>query len=69
MDPCLSICNDMHDCRFQTIAAAFTETPDECAATFEQLQTTAIEFCEKYPEECQQAFDTWLEASDTEAEE
>jgi hypothetical protein len=45
------------------------EDPDECASSFEQLQTTAIEFCEEYPEECQQYMDAWLEASDTEAEE
>jgi len=42
--------------------------PDECAATFEQQQTAVIQFCEEYPEKCQQAFDAWVESLDTEAE-
>ena len=45
---------------------ACTEDPDECAATWEQMQTTVIQFCEDYPEECQQAFDTWVESLDEE---
>jgi hypothetical protein len=44
-------------------------SPDECAATFEQLQTAAIQICEEYPDECQQAFDAWAESFDTDAEE
>jgi hypothetical protein len=43
-----------------------TENPDECAATVEQLQTTAIQFCDQYPEECQQAFDSWVESLEEE---
>jgi len=43
------------------------ENPDECAATYEQLQLAAIDFCEEYPEECQQAFDAWVKSPDTEA--
>ena len=46
-----------------------TENPDEYTATFEQFQLAAIQFCEEYPEECQEAFDTWAESLDTEAEE
>ncbi len=41
-----------------------TENPDECAATYEQLQLAAIQFCEEYPEECQEAFDTWVDAEE-----
>lgn len=48
---------------------ACTESPDECATTFEQMQMSAIEFCEEYPVECQQAFDTWVESLEEEAEE
>ena len=44
-----------------------TDNPDECAASFEQLQLAAIQFCEKYPEECQQAFDSLVESLDEEA--
>jgi hypothetical protein len=43
--------------------------PDECAATFEQLQLEAIQFCEAYPEECQEYFDSYVESLDTEARE
>ncbi len=46
-----------------------TGDPDECAATFEQLQLEAIQFCEAYPEECQQVFDSWVESFGTDAEE
>jgi len=49
--------------------AACEENPDECAATFEQLQLAAIEFGEEYPEECQQALDTWVESLETDTEE
>jgi hypothetical protein len=53
-----------------TAVSQFCEdTPDECAAAYEQMQTAAIQFCEEYPEECQDAFDTWAESLDTEAEE
>jgi hypothetical protein len=41
-----------------------SENPDECAATYEQLQLAAIQFCEEYPEECQEAFDAWTEAEE-----
>ncbi len=41
-----------------------TEDPDECAATFEYYQDAAIEFCEEYPEQCQEAFDAWAEAEE-----
>ena len=40
------------------------ENPDECAATYEQLQLAAIQFCEEYPEECQEAFDAWAEGEE-----
>ena len=43
------------------------DDPAECAATWEQMQTTAIQICEEYPEECQQAFDTWVESFEEEA--
>ena len=43
--------------------------PDECAATYEQMQLTAIELCEEYPEECQEYFDSWVESFEEEAEE
>jgi hypothetical protein len=41
---------------------------DECAATFEQLQMSAAQFCDEYPEECQKAFDAWVESVDSAAE-
>ena len=42
--------------------------PAECAANWEQMQTIAIQFCEAHPQECQQAFYSWV-ASLEEAEE
>jgi len=45
------------------------ETPEECAAMYTYYQQEVAQLCEEYPEECQQAFDSWLEASDAEAEE
>jgi hypothetical protein len=50
-------------------SSSCAEDPDQCFATYEQLQLAAIEFCEEYPEACQQAFDTWVESLDAEAEE
>lgn len=41
----------------------------DSAATWEQLQTAAIQYCETYPEECREALDSSLEAPDTEPEE
>jgi len=46
---------------------ACAENPDENAATFEQMEIEAIEYCEEYPDECQQAFDTWIESLEEEA--
>jgi hypothetical protein len=43
---------------------SYNENPDECAATWEQMQFAAIEFCEEYPDECQEAFDSWTEAEE-----
>lgn len=58
-------------CYFDLVESCYslncTGDPDECAATFEQLQLEAIRFCEEYPDECQQAFDAWVEPLDTEA--
>jgi hypothetical protein len=51
-------------CPLCYISPTCTENPDECAATFGQFQLAAIEFCEQYPEQCQQAFDTWVESMD-----
>ena len=45
-----------------------TETPEECAATFLQLQTEAIQFCVEYPEECASFYNDFAESLDTGAE-
>ena len=45
---------------------ACAENPEQCAASFEQLQLAAIEFCDEHPEECQQAFDAWVASLDEE---
>jgi hypothetical protein len=44
-------------------------TPGECIATWEHYQDAAIQYCEEYPEECQQYLDAWVESLDTDAEE
>jgi hypothetical protein len=44
-----------------------SENQDECAATLEQMQTAAIQFCEEYPEECQEAFDAYVDPFEEEA--
>ena len=59
---CSSVCGVEFD-------LACTENPDDCTATFEQLQLAGIQYCEEYPEECQQYFDSWVESFDMEAEE
>jgi len=64
---CWAACMSM--CSGQQISSDCTEHSDECAATFEQMQTLAIQFCEEYPEECQEYFDVWVESFDTDAEE
>jgi len=46
-----------------------SENPDGCAATYEQLQLAAIQFCEEYPEECQEYFDAYVESLDEDGEE
>jgi len=43
------------------------ENPDECAATFEQMQLAAIQFCEESPEVCQQAFESYVQSFEEEA--
>jgi len=43
-----------------------TENPNGCAPTLEQMQIAAIEFCNDHPQECQQAFDAWVESLDEE---
>ena len=52
---------------FCTYACDFTELQQDSKYTpaFEYYQA-AIEFCEEYPEECQQAFDAWVESMDEE---
>lgn len=37
--------------------------------TIEQMRIAAIEFCENYPDECQQGIDAWVRESVVEAEE
>ena len=59
---CSSVCGVEFD-------LACTENPDDCTATFEQLQLAGIQYCEEYPEECDQFFDSWVESFDTDAEE
>ena len=43
------------------------EHPDECTATFEQMQLEAMHLCEEYPQECQEVFDSWVQSLDEEA--
>jgi hypothetical protein len=38
------------------------ENPEACAATWEHIQIEAIQFCEQYPEECQEAFEAYVES-------
>jgi hypothetical protein len=40
--------------------------PDKCTAMSENYQA-AIQLCNEYPEECQQAFDAWVESLEKEA--
>jgi len=62
---CLFVCTFMTPyCRPEN----WMQTLDECAATFEQMQTAAIEYCEASPEQCQEYFDSWVETLE-EAEE
>ena len=58
---CGTECSHFCGTHFQSLQNC-SERPDECAATWEQLQLTAIEFCEEYPDECQQYFDAWVES-------
>ena len=59
---CWAAC--MNVCVGQQTFSDCTESPDECTTTFEELQIAAIQFCEEYPEECQEAFDTWVDAEE-----
>jgi len=43
-----------------------TDNSDERAAMYEYYQDAAIQICEEYPEECQEAFDTYIESLDEE---
>lgn len=45
------------------------EDPEECTAMYTYYQEETAQLCEAYPEECQQTFNTWVEALDEEAEE
>jgi hypothetical protein len=71
--PCTIVCFETLcalPCALTKASQYCAEDPDdECVATWEEMQLAAIEFCEEYPAECQQAFDSWLEASDPEGEE
>jgi len=35
--------------------------------TFEQMQIASIEYCEQYPEECQEAFEAYVDSFEEEA--
>ncbi len=59
---CLGACMSM--CPQYQISSDCTDTPDECVAMFEQMQIAAIQFCEEYPDECQEAFDAWADAEE-----
>ena len=53
-------------CFLRCTGAIRVENSDLCSATWEQMQLAAIEICEEYPEECQQAFDAYLESLEEE---
>jgi hypothetical protein len=65
---CLFWCFDAHcpNCPNPFGTTDCADNPDGCVATFEQMELTASQFCEQYPEECQQAFDAWVESFDEE---
>jgi hypothetical protein len=50
-------------------AAECEEHPEECAARWEQMQVAAIEYCEAYPDECNEVLDYYAQSFDTDAEE
>jgi len=75
-EQCFSICTDTDSLIFRLpfvavctsiyspieVSQVRTEDPDERSATFEQLQISAAQFCKAYPEECQLAFDSYVES-------
>jgi len=65
---CGTSCAKFCDLHFGSLQNC-SEHTDECTATFERIQLTAIEICEEHPDECQQAFDAWVESLDEEPEE
>jgi len=66
--PCWNIfCDRFPGCDdSEPSSADCTDNPNECAVSSEYYQA-AIQFCEDYPEECQEAFDSWVESLDEEA--
>ena len=52
---------DGSDCSAAT-SQICEDNPNECTATWEQMQLSAIQFCGENPGECQEAFDVWVES-------
>jgi hypothetical protein len=59
--PCVAVCTSIYSPT--EVSQAHTENPNRRASTFaQQRQIEAIEFCKAYPQECQAAFDAYLES-------
>jgi hypothetical protein len=75
-EQCYSICTDTGSLIFRLpfvavctsiyspteVSQDHTENSNRGATTFAQSQISAIEFCKAYPQECQAAFDAYLES-------
>jgi hypothetical protein len=80
-EQCYSICTDTGSLIFRSPSVAVcasiyspievsqvrTEDPDERATVFGKRQISAIAFCKAYPQECQAAFDAYLDSLEQEA--
>ena len=42
------------------------EDPEDCAVMYAYYQQEVAQLCEEYSEECQEAFDTWVQSLDEE---
>ena len=58
--PCVAVCTSIYSPT--EVSQDHTENPNRGATTFAQSQISAIEFCKAYPQECQAAFDAYLES-------
>ena len=63
--PCVAVCTSIYSPT--EVSQDHTENPDERAAEFEKGQIAVHEFCREHPQECQAAFDAYLESLEGQA--